>query len=1021
MAEGFVRGRTRWACVQVAMAAVASLGIVAPAFGLGALADADAQKAAVKCQALIAKTASKALTTKLKAFNACAAAALACVETKAADADCPAKAAATCTKKLAGAASAAVKAEGTITANKSCLALGTTELLGSDGLGYGDLAGSCSADFDLDVCDGIQPIAACVLATHEVGAGALFGRPAPRTSEILALLPGAPFPDAVGLEPQGGCGSCSAPEDARKGVEKCGKALATGTQNVAGALEGAFAKCTLELYECAQTKADDAACIAAATAACTKAAPKVAKAVAKLGAVATKACGDDFAAASVASGLNLGALSSRCAALGVSPIDGPDAIAACLAAESRCAVAALVRNALPRTAEFSDASQLGGLATDLDATCPTAMTLQKARSAGAAKRGVFGSILKLVKSVRRTVPSALGVRTTGGKPASTGGGGSGVKKVSGPSKFKFGSIGKFKVSYHGPGNLARAGGGPRVPGSSMIVAVSRPDIVLDDHFEIPLLDLPLDGSDVEDELEIEFSDSIPACAFELSFATKTGGEVSEYGSILQVLDEEQPVLPSVELASQGPAGVQQNGVADGANVAVSADGRYVAFTSLATNLISPADTNGTSDVYLRDRCIANGVPIDGCTPATTVESIGPGGEPFHDGAAGHVGVSDDGRYVAFSVTRRNDPNPPIVQSFVKDRCLSNGQPVDSCTVVNTDVTYDGESNSSGGTLTSFSSDGRFVVFTSTTSFGPGLPRVFLLDTCVSSSDPVFGGCESFLERISDSEGGGEPDGDSDYGAVSRSGRFIAYRSDGSDILEAGTDTNGANDVFLRDHCMDPATGTFFPGCTRTTERINLGPGGAQSAGDDPDGLPLTNVAVSDDGRFVAYTSSASDLLGPGADTNDLRDVFVHDRCVDANGPVADCTPGNDRVNVGPGGSESNGEIPGGFAIGMSKNGRLVVFASNATNLLGPAVGAPTAVYQIFLRDRCRTDGVAIDGCTPSTTLVSAAPDKGLGTASSSQPAIAANGSTIGFVSAAPNLLGLGVDANNLNDVFVRDR
>src|SRR5258708_7377977 len=52
------------------------------AWALGALADADAQKAAIKCQQLIAKTTTKALATKLKAFNTCAAAALACVQTK---------------------------------------------------------------------------------------------------------------------------------------------------------------------------------------------------------------------------------------------------------------------------------------------------------------------------------------------------------------------------------------------------------------------------------------------------------------------------------------------------------------------------------------------------------------------------------------------------------------------------------------------------------------------------------------------------------------------------------------------------------------------------------------------------------------------------------------------------------------------------------------------------------------------------------------------------------------------------
>jgi hypothetical protein len=212
-----------------------------------------------------------------------------------------------------------------------------------------------------------------------------------------------------------------------------------------------------------------------------------------------------------------------------------------------------------------------------------------------------------------------------------------------------------------------------------------------------------------------------------------------------------------------------------------------------------------------------------------------------------------------------------------------------------------------------------------------------------------------------------------------------------------------------------------PGCDTTTARVNLGAGGAESTGDDPATPPLTNVAVSDDGRYVAFTSTASDLLGAGVDTNGKRDVFVYDRCVADGLTVELCTPGAERVNVGPGGTESNGDIPGGFAISMSAGGRLVAFASDATNLVGPAVGVPNGTFQIYLHDRCVDKGVAVPGCTASNTLVSAAPDKGLGTGVSSHPALAANGAATAFISAAPNLLGPGVDANNLADVFARDR
>lgn len=1016
--------------VKRGLGAVAVLGLVTlagagTAHAVGALADPDARKAATKCQALIAKTTAKALATKLKAYNGCAAAALACIQTKSGKPDCGAKAAATCTKKLASAASAAVEAKDKIAGNKSCLALSTADLLGSDGLGFGDIAGVCSASFGLNVCEGLEPIADCLITAHERDAGALLARGFPRTSELLANLPGAPFANTTGLPPVGGCGTCNVQDAQRKAVEKCGKTLGTGTHALASALEAAFGACTLALYDCAQNEADAPACVSAATAKCTKAAAKVTKAVAKLGAGAAKSCGTDFTSLSQPGGLNLAALAPRCAALGVPALDGSSAFVSCLAAEAKCAVASLVQTALPRTKEFLDAAQAGGLTADLAGTCPiatglqTAATLKSFRAAGN-PRGVFGTILKLVKSVKRTVPSAVAVKTTGGKPSPSGSTTAGVSKVNGPKKITFGSVHKYTVTYHG--NRSRIGGGSApdvVP--NLIVTVTRDDIVLDDHFEIPTLTLPPDGTDVDDELDVEFADSIPACAFDLEFATKTGDGVSGYTALPQVVEENDFVtVPASELASRSTAGAQQDGALTGSQVAISANGRFVAFVSAATNLIAPADTNGHADVFVRDRCVADGVAVAGCTPATTRASTNPGGEEFHDGAAGRVGISDDGRYVAYSVFRNDDPNPPIIQSFMKDRCESDGVPVDSCSAQNTDLTYDSESMSSGGELTSLSSDGRYVVFTSATSFNVGTPNVFLLDTCNSSRDPVVPGCEPFLDRISETDMGAVPSGASDFGAVSRNGRFVAFRSDGPDILATG-DTNVANDVFLQDHCLDPATGTNFPGCVETTVRVNLAPGQLQSAGDDATLQPLTNVAVSDDGRYVAYTSTADDLLGAALDTNGKRDVFVYDRCLANGNAVGGCTPGNERVNVGPNGTESNGDIPGGFAIGMSANGRLVVFASDATNLLGNAVGVPNGTYQVFMRDRCLADGVAIPGCTPATTLVSVAPDGAIGNGSSTLPAIAAGGNATAFGSAASNLLGPAVDTNNLSDAFVRDR
>src|SRR5688572_8246670 len=94
--RAMVERRVWWTwCAAAAVALIISAGAEG-AWAAGALADPEARKAAIKCQTLIAKTTAKALATKLKAYNGCAAAALACVQTKVGKPDCGTKAAATC-------------------------------------------------------------------------------------------------------------------------------------------------------------------------------------------------------------------------------------------------------------------------------------------------------------------------------------------------------------------------------------------------------------------------------------------------------------------------------------------------------------------------------------------------------------------------------------------------------------------------------------------------------------------------------------------------------------------------------------------------------------------------------------------------------------------------------------------------------------------------------------------------------------------------------------------------------------
>jgi len=163
-----------------------------------------------------------------------------------------------------------------------------------------------------------------------------------------------------------------------------------------------------------------------------------------------------------------------------------------------------------------------------------------------------------------------------------------------------------------------------------------------------------------------------------------------------------------------------------------------------------------------------------------------------------------------------------------------------------------------------------------------------------------------------------------------------------------------------------------------------------------------SVAISADGRFVAFASSATNLV-PG-DTNGQWDVFVHDRQ----------TRTTERVSVDSAGNQGNW---GSGAPALSADGRFVAFCSSATNFVAGDTNWAKDMYgfdnpaaDVFVHDRVTrtTERVNVDSFANQA-------DGG----HSSNPSISANGRFIAFDSVAPNLV-LG-DTNGANDVFVHDR
>jgi Tol biopolymer transport system component len=178
--------------------------------------------------------------------------------------------------------------------------------------------------------------------------------------------------------------------------------------------------------------------------------------------------------------------------------------------------------------------------------------------------------------------------------------------------------------------------------------------------------------------------------------------------------------------------------------------------------------------------------------------------------------------------------------------------------------------------------------------------------------------------------------------------------------------------------------TALGAATPSTQRVSV-----DRAHGDTNGVSI-EPAVSATGRFVAYESSASNLVP--SDTNGAVDIFVYDRGLDTT----------ERVDVSSAGLEANG---GAHLATISGDGRLVAFASDASNLVA---GDANGVTDVFVHDRL----------TKTTGRVSVSSRGREANAASGNAWISANGQAVAFESTASDLVA--GDSNSKRDVFLRD-
>jgi Tol biopolymer transport system component len=308
---------------------------------------------------------------------------------------------------------------------------------------------------------------------------------------------------------------------------------------------------------------------------------------------------------------------------------------------------------------------------------------------------------------------------------------------------------------------------------------------------------------------------------------------------------------------------------------ISANGRFVTFTSGASNLV-PGDTNRTNDIFVRDL-------LTNTTTRVSVDSVGNQANDASDRGS----ITPDGRFVVFYSFASNlvpgDTNNNI-DIFVYDT-LAN---------TTTRVSVDSAGNQANREVygSSIWADGRFVAFTSFASnLVPG-------DTNENYDTFVRDLSTNTTTRVSVNSAGNQASGSPGIPSIWADGRFVVFTSAASNLVPG--DTNNTSDIFVRDLL------------TNTTTRVSV-----DSAGNEGNKFS-SNPSISADGRFVTFASTASNLV-PG-DTNENYDVFVRDT-------LANTTA---RVSVDSAGNEGNNES---FESSISADGPRVVFSSEATNLV----------------------------------------------------------------------------------------
>ncbi len=390
---------------------------------------------------------------------------------------------------------------------------------------------------------------------------------------------------------------------------------------------------------------------------------------------------------------------------------------------------------------------------------------------------------------------------------------------------------------------------------------------------------------------------------------------------------------------------------------ISGDGSSVVFQSHASNLVTAANHFAVSNVFVRS--IADGT--------TELISLSLDASSYSSGNSSNPSISEDGRYVTFQSIATNlvaDTVNIHYDIFLYDRQAN------IMTFVSR--TFDDSQSSDPAYDPSISADGRYVTFSSNNDLlvagdNNDMYDIFLYDRQ-----------EETLIRVIDSTVGETTTGSSNYPGLSSDGRYLTFSSTSDGLVAA--DTNDVEDVFIID-LQD-----------NSIQRVSI-----SSTSEQSNAISI-QAAISQDASSIVFVSLGTILDTAGANLNEVKDIFIWETdgsvtTIPADNPVS----GNVPLDKGA-------TVPSSQSF--TQNNRYVVFESNSANIMS---GYTNPISMIYL----------YDSVTDTFEIISSAGADTPANSSSSQPAITPDGRYVVFQSSATNLTEDALTAEN--NIFRYDR